>query len=441
VAQVPNTAGYKAKELLHLANIQVNGGAIPTINDDGIHVVAYLGDANGDGMYTAADAQLTARVANSLDTGFAAYRLVDPVVLADSNGTGFVDNGDASIFLEVAAGNTIAQVAPIPNPAPSLVPTGPDPTLSLPADLHASPGNTVSVPVLIDDPAPAGSPGMVEAVLALQYDPNVLTVSSADIHLGTLPSSADGWSFLSIVNPASGQLAIDLSSATPITTHDGGSLVQIDFHVKAGAVLGMTSVQLVQAVNPIGGHLFTTEVSDALGAYVLNPAPNRGGSAVEISAHIDILADSSPSGVPDNPAAARLDAPAENASPGAIVEAVSEGGSATAAKIAPPLLDEVFAGLILPMSERASIFPGSIQPSDESPLSTEPSPLSLESSIGDNPDLEQMLATGIDWGIANVRDLNGAGDGPTVHLPLNAALGQSLAAVFSWDDYFALTSD
>ena len=57
VAQVPNTAGYKAKELLHLANIQVNSGAIPAINDDGIHVVAYLGDtAPADLSLTTPDA-------------------------------------------------------------------------------------------------------------------------------------------------------------------------------------------------------------------------------------------------------------------------------------------------------------------------------------------------------------------------------------------------
>src|SRR5213076_1758218 len=176
VAQVPNSAGYKAKELLHLTTIQVNGGATAAINDDGIHVVAYLGDTNGDGLYTAADSQLTARVANSLDSGFAAYRLADPVVIADTNGTAFLDNGDASILLQVAAGNSLAQIPPIPIPAPPLVPTGPDPTLSLPANLPAVAGAIVSVPVFLDDPAPAGSLGMMEAVLALQYDPNVLTV-------------------------------------------------------------------------------------------------------------------------------------------------------------------------------------------------------------------------------------------------------------------------
>src|SRR5262249_51672020 len=144
-----------------------------------------------------------------------------------------------------------------------IVPTGPDPTLSLPSNLVARAGDMVSVPVTIDDPAPAGSLGMIEAVLALQYDPSVLTVTSADIHLGTLPQAGSGWSILSFIDPATGQMAIDVSSATPITAPVGGSLVTIDFHVQAGAALGGTPIQLVDAVNPGGRHAFVTEVSDA----------------------------------------------------------------------------------------------------------------------------------------------------------------------------------
>jgi hypothetical protein len=69
-------------------------------------------------------------VANSLDSGFAAYRLADPVVLADINGTAFVDNGDASILLQIAAGNALAQVPAIPIPAPPIVPSGAPRTVS-----------------------------------------------------------------------------------------------------------------------------------------------------------------------------------------------------------------------------------------------------------------------------------------------------------------------
>src|SRR5262249_4534464 len=114
VAQVPNTAGYKAKELLHLTNLQINGGAIAAIADDGVHVVAYYGDASGDGLYTAADSALAARVAVGMDAGFTAYRLADPVVVADINRNGRLDSSDASILLQVGAGSSSVFIAPLP---------------------------------------------------------------------------------------------------------------------------------------------------------------------------------------------------------------------------------------------------------------------------------------------------------------------------------------
>ena len=75
--------------------------------------------------------------------------------------------------------------------------TGPDPhALSIPATLPAVAGGTVTVPVNLDDPRPVGSTGMTEAMLALVYDPKVLSVSAADINLGSIPlsgTSAGNW--------------------------------------------------------------------------------------------------------------------------------------------------------------------------------------------------------------------------------------------------------
>src|SRR5262249_25492067 len=105
------------------------------------------------------------------------------------------------------------------------------------------------------------------------------------------------WSIVSFINPVTGELAIDVSSAMPITAAIGGSLVTIEFHVRAGAALGPTPIQLVDTVNPTGRHAFTTEVSDALGAYVLNPAPahgdNQGGIAgsIIVQGNLNRLAD------------------------------------------------------------------------------------------------------------------------------------------------------
>jgi hypothetical protein len=274
VAQVPSSAPYKSKEVLHLANLQVNGGAIAAINDDGLQVVAYLGDSSADGLYTAADSALTARVAVGMDSGFAAYRMTDPVVIADINRNGRCDSGDASILLQVAAGNISAFITPIPTPTPPIVPTGPDPTLSLAAGPSASAGQPLTVSVNIDDPMPEGSTGLSAATLALTFDPSVLTVTSADIHLGSVPESGNGWTLNALINPITGQIAITLYSTTPIQTSDGGSLVTIDFHVRSDASPGVTPISVVPEVNPTGSQVFRTGLSDPQGLLSLTFGPS-----------------------------------------------------------------------------------------------------------------------------------------------------------------------
>jgi hypothetical protein len=81
---------YKAKDLVHLSNVTLNGGAIPAVTIDALHLVAYVGDGDGNGSYTSNDAVLITRVALQTDTGFTAYPLVDPVIVADTDGSGFI---------------------------------------------------------------------------------------------------------------------------------------------------------------------------------------------------------------------------------------------------------------------------------------------------------------------------------------------------------------
>jgi hypothetical protein len=126
----------------------------------------------------------------------------------------------------------------------------------------------VSVPVMLDNAMPAGSTGLTEATLALTYDPHVLSVTAADVHLGSLPALGTGWTVTSLVDAGSGQLAIELYSLTPIDVPAAGSLVQVDFHALAGAS-GPTTVNLVDAVDPNGGLWFTTNVADTQGAMAL----------------------------------------------------------------------------------------------------------------------------------------------------------------------------
>src|SRR5262249_51155694 len=148
----------------------------------------------------------------------------------------------------------------------SPTPTGPDPALSLSAVLIASQGTTITVPVSIDTAKPQGSTGMKEAVLALDFDPQVFSVAPSDVHLGSLPLSGTGWRMTTLVSAQTGQIGVDLFSNTPIQTTDAGSLVTITLHVRDTAPAGTTALSLVPRVNPTGQRAFETEVADAQGA-------------------------------------------------------------------------------------------------------------------------------------------------------------------------------
>ncbi|HYV37279.1 MAG TPA: cohesin domain-containing protein, partial [Gemmataceae bacterium] len=269
---------YKTKELLHLSNIILNGNITAAINDDGVHVSAYPGDVSGDGSLSPLDAALTSRVATIFDSGFAAYRLADPAIVGDLNGNSFTDSSDVTLINRTLAGITVGQLPPIPTGL-TIVPTGPDPTLSLPTDLQAAPGETVVVPVHLDTARPEGSTGLMEAILALRYDPKVFTVSAQDVHLGTLPTSGGGWKLQAVVNAQTGEIGIDLFSPTPIVNASGGSLVTLTLHVLPGAPSGASGINLVRAVNPTGQRQFVTTASDAAGPYILHPAVTDSSDA------------------------------------------------------------------------------------------------------------------------------------------------------------------
>jgi hypothetical protein len=139
--------------------------------------------------------------------------------------------------------------------------------------LQVGADGTVTVAVNLDDANPAGSTGLTAGHLALAYDPRAFTVSAADVHLGSLLAGRD-WSVVPTIDPSTGQIAIALSSATPITRAIGGSLVTIDFH-QVSAALSTTPIALVGSVN-VNGQTIQTELEDAQGAFTLSPAPING---------------------------------------------------------------------------------------------------------------------------------------------------------------------
>jgi hypothetical protein len=158
-----------------------------------------------------------------------------------------------------------------------------DPSVSIPSVLHVGADGTLTVPVNLDDGHPEGSTGLIEAHLALTYDPRQFSMSAGDIHLGSVLAAGSGWSVVPTVDQATGQIAIALSSSTPISSSLGGSLVTIDFHhVGYGEpsgvsrrVPGPAAIALVASVSPNGQYV-ATELEDAQGSFVLTPAPRNG---------------------------------------------------------------------------------------------------------------------------------------------------------------------
>ncbi len=176
-AVVPNLAAnlYQVKELLQIGNIVINGNAGTGAGSaSGLHVNAYAGDVNGDGVINALDTLSANQVATGTASGFSAYAQLDPSIVGDVAGDLNVDAGDVSIIDAF-----VAQLHPIQIPQPPgfkvTSPTAADPTLSL---VSTGPQR---VSINLDDPHPLGSTGLISATLALQYDPLLLSVAPTDI--------------------------------------------------------------------------------------------------------------------------------------------------------------------------------------------------------------------------------------------------------------------
>jgi hypothetical protein len=114
-ASVPANAPYGAAEVLDLHDIQINGGAIAAEDQDGVHAVAYLGDAGALRHYSSQDASLIAQEVNGGINGFAAFPLISPVVIAgDADGVAGLSMADAVAVNEAAAGLPVPTLPPIP---------------------------------------------------------------------------------------------------------------------------------------------------------------------------------------------------------------------------------------------------------------------------------------------------------------------------------------
>lgn len=246
-ASVPATAPYRSKQILDLDSILINAGAIPALDDDAVQVVAYFGDLTGNGTYSGSDSTRLSRLVVGLEPGVAAYKLLDPAIIADITGAAGISSSDVTRVMQRSAGFTVAEIPALPSPAVSLLSGGPDPHLSIPRNLVARAGEELAVPVLIDSIVDLTGNGLESADLVIYFDPDVLDVR--EVRLGSLltsqpTSQLSGWIISSRIDPLAGRIDVALGGYEPLEGLFQGELVQLHAVVKADAAEGPTAINL-----------------------------------------------------------------------------------------------------------------------------------------------------------------------------------------------------
>jgi hypothetical protein len=172
---------YTRGQVLDLQNVSINAGAMPVRADDGVHANAYVGDASADRGYDALDVQQLQRTIVLLDTGFAAYPLLDPVILGDTSGNAVFNSLDASRLQQLLIGFAQTSIPPLPvSPPPLQTFSGREAMVPM-STVDAVPAQDVTVsriaageragatPQIV--PEPAADPKLVKEERSLQSAP------------------------------------------------------------------------------------------------------------------------------------------------------------------------------------------------------------------------------------------------------------------------------
>jgi len=120
-ASVPALAAYGALNVLDLVDVSVYDNSaqpvpLPVIEDDGLHVAAYLGDGNGNQHYNAPDATFAQRIIVGLTSGLPAYPLADPLLLLDVLGNGLLQSNDVTLIQQAIVGLANSEIPLLPAP-------------------------------------------------------------------------------------------------------------------------------------------------------------------------------------------------------------------------------------------------------------------------------------------------------------------------------------
>ncbi|MEZ6193478.1 MAG: hypothetical protein R3C45_19580, partial [Phycisphaerales bacterium] len=249
-ADVPASADFGGSQVIKFENLAVNGGFISSVGDRAIHKAAYLGDVDGDFFFSGLDAGLISGVVVDIVSGFDAFDKTDPVILANSTGTGTLNGLDASYVAQKSVALPRPEIPDLPAIAPAGVP-GEDPVLTVDSGVIATIGSTVSVPVNIDD-----ADGLLGFNLDLSYDTTVLDLTNGDVTLGGLLTTAGGWTVVPNVNDVTGEVKLAFFRAGNPMPAGGGEVVTLDFTVLPGAAsLGITPI-VADGPTDLGGKTY-----------------------------------------------------------------------------------------------------------------------------------------------------------------------------------------
>jgi hypothetical protein len=291
-ATVPDAAPYASKQVLDVTNLQVLDATAgtrltrPARDDDGVHVAAYFGDTTGNGLYSGSDVTLLQRVVVGSASGFAAFQLADPGLIADINGSGAINGSDVTFLQRVVVGTPVSFVPPLPSGLPAAPAGGPDPRVWIPTDLRGVAGQTVTVPVNLTVTEPAGIT-LSSVDLVIGYDAARFAVGN--VRLGTLlggtltpspsPSGrgeAFGDPLVNLSVPGIIRLAVTSGGGTELLPLGAsGSLVLVDLTVKPDAAAGTSALNLRVDYRDALTQAVTSLADRALQDLVLSPAPTN----------------------------------------------------------------------------------------------------------------------------------------------------------------------
>lgn len=260
-ASVPTTSIYRQKYSIDIFDINL-GGVANGVDDDAVQVVAYFGDITGNGTYSAQDASIVAQFAVGIINGLEAYRFLDPLLIGDITGNGSFSSLDVSRLLQAAVGLPVEEI-PAQFPVHTILQGGPDPKVSIPQNLVASPGESLLIPVEIESIVNLTGNGLTSADMVIYYDPEVIEITEAT--LGSLVAQR-GWLISSRIHPLAGRIDLSLAGRSPLEGTFRGQLVQLHTKAKSTARPGEVAINLAAT-----SRMRSTQLNE--GYLTLIPAP------------------------------------------------------------------------------------------------------------------------------------------------------------------------